>query len=207
MGYTDSPDTENTTDLPEPKDKADGGKHSTVGVVVTTIIVVFVVLGIIGAISSSTSSSSNQATSTPPNQNQSVSSPEQSTPATSNNNQSQGNTSQITASDIALYLRGVYGVLCYRKDNSGVEQLYDTGSGSLWTFSDGSDDIVTNEHVIAGDDYCVIYNSNVGMFGLNLSAVKAWNQLADEAIIPVSELPSSKPVPVLPSRVLTHDKP
>jgi len=164
------------------------------------VIVVFLVLVFKNSNSSSNPASSGANTSTASNA-QITNAPAQA-PTSQANQQSNSpeiNSSQITASDIAPYLTGVYGVLCYRKDDNGVEQLYDTGSGSLWTFSDGSDDIVTNEHVIAGDDYCVIYNSNVGMFGLNLSAVKVWNQLADEAIIPVSELPSSKPVSGLPS--------
>jgi hypothetical protein len=157
------------------------------------VIVVVVIVAAAYFIGQSSNNQNQSATQTATNQ-QSIS-PKQAAPSIASNNQPQNNSSQITASDIAPYLTGVYGVLCSRKDNSGVDQLYDTGSGSLWTFSDGSDDVVTNEHVIAGDDYCVIYNSNVGMFGLNLSAVKVWNQSADEAIIPVSELPSSKPLP------------
>jgi hypothetical protein len=169
----------------EPKGESVSGGKIAAFIIGGILVVVFLAL-----IFNNNSSPSTPNVQNAPSENQT--SPPQ---VVENNNPQSSNPSQITASDIAPYLTGVYGVLCSRKDSNGVDQLYDTGSGSLWTFSDGSDDIVTNEHVIAGDDYCVIYNSNVGMFGLNLSAVKAWNQSADEAIIPVLELPSSKPLP------------
>ena len=60
------------------------------------------------------------------------------------NNSPQINTSQITASDVAPYLTGVVEVLCKKKDAYGVEQINDTGSGSLWALPDGGYDVVTN---------------------------------------------------------------
>ncbi len=191
MGYTDLPDaTKDKTDPPEVKDKTEGEKHSVVGIVVATIISVFVILGIIGTISNSTSSSSSQSSSTTPSQNQSVSSPAQSVPSTSNVNPLQGNTSQITASDVAPYLTGVVEVLCKKTDANGVEQINDTGSGSLWSFSGGNYDVVTNEHVIAGDDRCIAWVPNPngaqkGVYYLDLSNVKDWNSIADEAVVPL----------------------
>jgi hypothetical protein len=190
MGYTDLPKTEDKTDSPEIKDEIEGGKHSVVGIVITTIIAVFVVLGVIGAISNSTSSNSNQTPSVPSNPNQSVSSPAQPAPSISNVNPSQGNPSQITASDIAPYLTGVVEVLCKKTDANGVEQINDTGSGSLWSFPNGIYDVVTNEHVVAGDDRCIAWVPNPngaqkGAYYLDLSNVKDWNSVADEAVVPL----------------------
>ena len=116
-----------------------------------------------------------------------------------NKAQSQTNSSQITASDIAPYLTGVVEVLCKKMDANGVEQLNDTGSGSLWSFSNSNYDVITNEHVIAGDDECVLWipnphGSQQGAYYLDLSNVKNWNSVADEAVIPIlSSLNDSNP--------------
>jgi hypothetical protein len=109
---------------------------------------------------------------------------------TSISEQDQNNSSQITANDIAPYLSGVVEVLCKKRDANGIDQANDTGSGSLWSFSNGAYDVVTNEHVIAGDDLCVIWipNSNgnqQGFYDLDLSSIKSWNSIADEAVVPI----------------------
>jgi len=115
-------------------------------------------------------------------------------PPNSSPNSTQNNSSQITSTDIAPYLTGVVEVVCSKMNTSGVEQPNDTGSASLWSFSGGNYDVVTNEHVIAGNDQCYIYNTDVGAYNLDLSNIRIWNGLADEAIIPIS-LPSLQLIP------------
>jgi hypothetical protein len=105
--------------------------------------------------------------------------------------QQQNNVSQITADDMAPYLTGVVEVLCKKKDAFGVEEMNDTGSGSLWKLPDGGYNLVTNRHVVAGDDLCIIWIPNssgteMGTYQLNLSNYTGWNQIADESIIPIS---------------------
>lgn len=106
------------------------------------------------------------------------------------NNSPQINPSQITASDIAPYLTGVVEVLCKKKNAYGTEQINDTGSGSLWVLPDGSYDVVTNEHVIAGNDDCILWIPNSkgnqkGAYYLDLSNTKTWNSVSDEAVVPI----------------------
>jgi hypothetical protein len=106
------------------------------------------------------------------------------------NNSPQINTSQITASDVAPYLTGVVEVLCKKKDAYGVEQINDTGSGSLWALPDGGYDVVTNEHVIAGNDDCILWIPNPngnqkGAYYLDLANTKTWNSVSDEAVVPI----------------------
>jgi hypothetical protein len=107
-----------------------------------------------------------------------------------NNNLQPSNSSQITSSDIAPYLTGVVEVLCRKMDSNGVDEINDTGSGSLWSFPNSTYDVVTNEHVIAGDDDCVLWIPNPnktsqGTYYLDLSNVRNWNSIADEAVIPI----------------------
>jgi hypothetical protein len=107
-----------------------------------------------------------------------------------NTNQPQINSAQITADDISLYLTGVVEVLCKRKDSRGINQVHDTGSGSLWSFPDGTYGVLTNEHVISGNDLCAIWIPNSdgtkkGLYYLDLINVKTWNKISDEAVIPI----------------------
>lgn len=104
---------------------------------------------------------------------------------------------QITAADVAPYLTGVVEILCKRADQYGVEQIHDTGSGSLWSFPNGVYDVVTNEHVVAGNDYCILWipNSNGtqnGTYDLDLSDIKNWNSIADEAVIPILSVSATR---------------
>jgi hypothetical protein len=104
--------------------------------------------------------------------------------------QSQTDSSQITASDIAPYLSGIVEVLCKKMDVNGVEQINDTGSGSLWSLPNGNYDVVTNEHVVAGNDDCILWIPNPsgnqkGAYYLDLANNKSWNSISDEAVIPI----------------------
>ncbi len=108
-------------------------------------------------------------------------------------NRSSGDSTQITTKDIAPYLSGIVEVICKKKDEAGAEKIYGTGSGSLWSFSDGSYNVLTNKHVVAGSDVCVIWtpdNSGVistsnGTYYLDLDNEKSWNDIADEAVFPL----------------------
>lgn len=161
------------------------------------VIVVAVLVAAAYFVGQSSNNQNQSATQTATNQ-QSIS-PKQAAPSIDNTNQPQNNSSQITASDIAPYIAGVVEIICKRMDASGVEQINDTGSGSLWSFPNGTYDVVTNEHVIAGDDRCIFWIPNAngvqqGTYYLDLSSVKKWNSVADEAAVPVLSISEAKTV-------------
>ncbi len=98
----------------------------------------------------------------------------------------QSNPSQITAADIAPYLTGIGLMICERPDANGNEKPYDTGSGSLWKFSDGTYDVVTNKHVVAGNDVCY-FAPPVGeeLYSLDMTQSLSWNTLSDIAVLKI----------------------
>ena len=100
--------------------------------------------------------------------------------------QPQSNSSQITSADIAPYLSGIGLVICERPDANGNEKPYDTGSGSLWEFSGGTYDIVTNRHVVAGNNMCY-FAPPVGqeLYSLDMSNSLSWNSLSDIAVLKI----------------------
>jgi hypothetical protein len=172
---------------------SEGG--TTDGVKITAIIVGGIIVIIFLALifnNNSSPSTSVVATSSP----QSVNAPEQPSQIQSpqinsqNSNTTPNDSSQITSSDIAPYSTGVVEILCRRMDANGVDEINDTGSGSLWSFPNGTYNVVTNEHVIAGDDDCILWIPNPnktsqGTYYLDLSNVRNWNSIADEAVIPI----------------------
>ena len=152
------------------------------------VIVVVVLVAAAYFVGQSSNNRNQSATQTATNQ-QSIS-PKQAAPSIVSTNQPQNNSSQITSSDIAPYSTGVVEVLCRRMDASGVDEINDTGSGSLWSFPNGTYDVVTNEHVIAGDDDCILWIPNPNKtsedtYYLDLSNVRNWNSIADEAVVPI----------------------
>lgn len=108
--------------------------------------------------------------------------------------------SQITTADISPYLSGVVEVICKKKDVNGVLQFNSTGSGSLWDFSGSDFRLLTNAHVINGNDLCYFWipsasgiNTSIGTYYLDLNNITSWNNVSDEAVIPIV-MPSAYPL-------------
>jgi len=102
----------------------------------------------------------------------------------------QNDYSRITTDDVAPYLTGVVEIVCKKKDINGIEQLNSTGSGSLIGGSSSNYMVLTNNHVISGEDQCFVVAPNLnggvaGIYELNLTDIKNWNNIADEAAIPI----------------------
>ena len=176
----------------EPKGESVSGGKIAASIIGVIFVVIFLALIFDNNSSPSTPNTQSTSTATTISDNQNSNSQNQ-TPlpqVTQNNNSQPSNSSQITATDIAPYLSGVVEVLCKKADANGVEQISDTGSGSLWSFSNGTYDVVTNEHVIAGNDRCILWVPNPngtkqGTYYLDLSSVRNWNSIADEAVVPI----------------------
>jgi hypothetical protein len=101
--------------------------------------------------------------------------------------------SPFSSSDAAPYLTAVGEVQCNRDG-----QPYDTGSGSVWQFSDSSQTFVlTNYHVIKGDDSCTFQilptgsDQTQGTYDLDISSPMEWNNGTDAALIPISGIDES----------------
>ena len=106
------------------------------------------------------------------------------------NTVNQSDYSLITIDDVAPYLTGVVEVVCKKRDYNNIEQLNSTGSGSLIKLSSDSYAVITNNHVISGNDQCFVLAPNStwgvsGIYELDLDNIKNWNNIADEAVIPI----------------------
>jgi hypothetical protein len=171
----------------EPKGESISGRKIAAFIMGGIFVVIFLALIFTNSSSPSNSNTQGTSTTTTISGNQNSNSQNQTPPpqVVQNNNSQSGNSSQITATDIAPYLTGVMEVICSRMNANGVEQVNDTGSGSLWRFPNGTYNVVTNEHVITGNDSCGLFNTNIGVYSLDLSNVRTWNSMADEAVIPI----------------------
>jgi len=109
---------------------------------------------------------------------------------TAANSTNQSDYSRITIDDVAPYLTGVVEVVCKKRDTNNTEQLNSTGSGSLVKISSNTYAVITNNHVISGNDQCFVLVPNstwgvTGIYELDLNDIKNWNNIADEAVIPM----------------------
>ncbi len=91
----------------------------------------------------------------------------------------------INTEDISKYLTGVVQVIC----DNGTNELV-SGSGSLWSFKEIKNAVLTNYHVVKGATKCVISitdasNQKTGVFALE-GAVYTFNKDADSAILAIS---------------------
>lgn len=100
----------------------------------------------------------------------------------------------ISSQDLSLYVTGVVQVIC--SGTSGIS----SGSGSLFTFKELKQAVLTNRHVVDGASRCVVLmtdtaNSTTGMFALD-PTVYTYNESTDSAILGLGKSLLSTNVPV-----------
>lgn len=100
----------------------------------------------------------------------------------------------ITSTDLTPYTSGVVQVICATKE--GIS----SGSGSLWTFKEIPQAVVTNYHVIKDATSCVMSVTNsanvmTGLFGLE-GSVYSFNKNTDAAILAIGASISPISVPI-----------
>lgn len=100
----------------------------------------------------------------------------------------------ISSNDLSPYVTGVVQIICYGP--AGIS----SGSGSLFTFKELKQAVLTNRHVVEDANRCVVLitdtaNSSIGMFALDAS-VYTYNPSTDSAILGVGRSLLSSNVPV-----------
>mgnify|MGYP003440992088 FL=1 len=95
----------------------------------------------------------------------------------------------ITASDISTLLNGVTQVVC--KQKSSVS----SGSATLWNFPDMPYVLLTNKHVVAGAENCVVVVSNKDSESLGVYSLKdlalTFNKNTDTAVVTIGNVVST----------------
>lgn len=100
----------------------------------------------------------------------------------------------ISSNDLSPYVTGVVQVIC--SGPSGIS----SGSGSLFTFKEVGNAVLTNHHVVENATKCVIVMTNTanvvtGIFALE-GSIYTYNQNTDEAILAVGTSLSSANIPL-----------
>lgn len=103
----------------------------------------------------------------------------------------------ITSNDLSPYMTGVVQVICASPESpSGLV----SGSGSMFSFKELKQAILTNFHVVKNATKCAIVitstaNTPTGMFAAE-SSVYTYNNDTDEAVLAIGEPLSSSSVPI-----------
>ncbi len=100
----------------------------------------------------------------------------------------------ISSQELNSYTSAVVQVLC--KQGSSIS----SGSGTLWTFKEIPQAVITNHHVVKDADSCVAVMTNssnvtTGIFSLS-GSVYTYNQNTDTAILAINSSVSPKSVPI-----------